>query len=127
MALMKPVTECLSQLKWLWFTRKRPLAEFAVFDNASRGGLDSLKLLIMCRGLHLASLGAALIFVALAFGPFTQQVLTYPSKLRVDGPAWAPQAVYYTGKFSFTPFNILYFESMILISVQGQLISRWED
>ena len=37
-ALAGPLAECISQLKWLWFTRRsQPLGDFQSFDSASRG------------------------------------------------------------------------------------------
>lgn len=44
-ALLWPVSECISQLKWLWFASEtsRPLLHMATFDVASRstwGGFD---------------------------------------------------------------------------------------
>lgn len=37
-ALLYPVAECVSQWKWMWFSKEhRPLSHMAVFDEASRG------------------------------------------------------------------------------------------
>ena len=49
---MFPVFQGLGQLKWLWFTSKtpRPLFDFSDFDNASHGGVSSLKLLYPYKG-----------------------------------------------------------------------------
>lgn len=45
-ALSIPLSECVSQLKWLWFTRRnRPLYDFDTFDKASRGPWSSLVLI----------------------------------------------------------------------------------
>lgn len=95
MAMMRPVTECISQLKWLWFRKRRPLNEFEAFDEASRGRLGSLRLAWKLRGMHLASLGAAITVIGLAFGPFTQQVLSYPSKSIAIGVTTTPQVLAY--------------------------------
>ena len=44
--LMYPVMSCIGQLKWIWFSKKdAPLADFAKFDDATRGPWDSLMLL----------------------------------------------------------------------------------
>lgn len=97
MAMMKPVVECLSQLKWLWFIRKsRRLNNFQSFDDASRGPTGSLALLGKLGGLHLASLGAAITVIAIAFGPVSQQVVTYPLHLNAVGNASLPRAVFFT-------------------------------
>lgn len=39
-----PIASGLGQLKWLWFKRRRPLSDFEVFDEASRGPLGSVKM-----------------------------------------------------------------------------------
>ena len=52
MAFMIPVVECLGQLKWTWFLgeRSRPLVDFQLFDEASRGAYGSLVLLVRYKG-----------------------------------------------------------------------------
>lgn len=102
MAMMKPVVEAISQLKWLWFIRKEKLVDFQVFDDASRGPTGSLLLLGKLRFLHLASLGAAVTVLSIAFTTFAQQVVTYPLRPHPDGNAIATTSLVlnYTGKFS---------------------------
>lgn len=87
----------MSQLKWLWFVRKQKLTEFGAFDNASRGPTGSLLLLGKLRGLHLISLGAIITIISITFGPFTQQVVSYPSRLQIVGNATTSSVVNYTG------------------------------
>lgn len=70
MAMMKPVVECISQLKWLWFLRRKQISGFQAFDDASRGPTGSLALLGKLGGLHLVSLRAAITVISVAFGPF---------------------------------------------------------
>lgn len=49
--LMLPISEAISQLKWIWFIQEeRPLVEFQTFDEASRGAVGSIKLLATLRG-----------------------------------------------------------------------------
>jgi hypothetical protein len=51
-ALMLPVIECISQLKWSWFRDvSQPLSEFLKFDNASRGWWGGLLLIWRLRGM----------------------------------------------------------------------------
>jgi hypothetical protein len=45
-ALIMPVSEGISQLKFLWFRRTRTLADLEDFDNASRGPWGSLLFMI---------------------------------------------------------------------------------
>jgi hypothetical protein len=45
-ALIMPVAEGISQLKFLWFRRNRPLADLEDFDNASRGPWGSFCFMI---------------------------------------------------------------------------------
>lgn len=78
-ALLLGVREGLSQLKWIYFQKKRHrLFDLQIFDDASRGPIGSLRLLWMLKlQITPASVGAIVIIVSLAMGPFTQQVLSY--------------------------------------------------
>lgn len=93
-SLLVPVTSCISQLKWIHLTAApRPLREVQVFDDASRGPWGSLELIWK---LHfktkLATWGSVITILTLAMGPFTQQLLSYPSRSVISGTA-----TYYTG------------------------------
>lgn len=90
--LLVPVTSCISQLKWTHLiAAPRPLREVQVFDDASRGPWGSLELIWK---LHirtkLATWGSVITILTLAMGPFTQQLLSYPSRSVISG-----NAVYY--------------------------------
>jgi hypothetical protein len=50
-SLMIPVVECISQLKWAWYTKQHPLSDFHDFDEASRGVWGSIKLMWKLRGM----------------------------------------------------------------------------
>lgn len=56
-AFVIPVVEALSQSKWNWFKRHgpRPIKDFQVFDEASRGPWGSLKLLFTLKGRYVVS------------------------------------------------------------------------
>ncbi|KAH7409986.1 hypothetical protein DE146DRAFT_332961 [Phaeosphaeria sp. MPI-PUGE-AT-0046c] len=84
-ALILPVSEAIGQLKWVWMQEERKLFDFLAFDNASRGPLGSLLLLstTKCRGL--VSVAAAITICALAFEPFFQQSVSYPSRDVISG------------------------------------------
>ncbi|KAK1830659.1 hypothetical protein QBC39DRAFT_353569 [Podospora conica] len=51
-AFMVPIIEGLGQLKWMWFLSRqhRPLMDFQVFEEATRGGLGGAKLLFSFKG-----------------------------------------------------------------------------
>ena len=51
-AFMVPIIEGLGQLKWMWFLSRehRPLIDFRVFEEATRGGFGGLKLLFSFKG-----------------------------------------------------------------------------
>jgi len=51
-AYMTPIIEGLGQLKWTWFlsSRPKPLSDFQIIDDASRGAWGSLKLLVRLKG-----------------------------------------------------------------------------
>ncbi len=75
-AMLLPIAEGLSELKWIWFAASRPLTDMDRFDSASRGPWGSFLLFFMRPNL-LAYLGALITVVALAIDPFTQQILQY--------------------------------------------------
>ncbi|KAH0424302.1 hypothetical protein CcaCcLH18_11653 [Colletotrichum camelliae] len=77
--LMMPIAEGLSQLKWLWYEKSRPMKHIAQWDMASRGPWGSLLLIFMLRGRNLAVFGAILTVVAMAVDPFVQQIVQYYS------------------------------------------------
>jgi hypothetical protein len=82
-ALIFVVAGSIGQLKWLWFREKnRSLSDIQTFDDASRGPMGSLTILIQHCGWSLASLGAYITILALAFDPFVQQILSYPVRQR---------------------------------------------
>ena len=72
-AVLFVVAEGLSQLKWTWFRRERPLQDMTRFDVASRGPWGGLRLLLSLRGRDLvASVGAAVTIASIAIDPFAQ-------------------------------------------------------
>ncbi|GME23704.1 hypothetical protein GTA08_BOTSDO13727 [Neofusicoccum parvum] len=79
-AMVVPIAEGISQLKWLWFKKAGVLKDIQTFDEASRGMWGSLKLLLGTKGVHLAKLGAFLTVFSLAVDPFIQQIVTYPTR-----------------------------------------------
>ena len=78
-ALLVPVTECISQLKWIHFEKRHPLSQMQVYDDASRGPWGSVVFLRKVK-FTLGTLGAVVTIFALAFEPFSQQVLEYSSQ-----------------------------------------------
>lgn len=76
-ALLFPVGEGVSEIKWWWFANPKPVSDFDRFDSASRGPWGALKLLIKHPMNLFSSLGAAIIILSLAVDPFTQQVLRF--------------------------------------------------
>jgi hypothetical protein len=92
-ALLVPVASCISQLKWIHLvTAPRSLRDVQVFDDASRGPWGSLELIWRLHiGAKLATWGSVITILTLAMGPFTQQLLSYPSRSIISG-----NATYYT-------------------------------
>ncbi|KAI0815971.1 hypothetical protein GGR55DRAFT_631245 [Xylaria sp. FL0064] len=81
--MMVPVASCLSQLKWKHFTsRPRPLDQFQVMDDASRGPWGSFMLLISSFKMRtLLPVSLALVtVVGLGFEPSAQQILDFPER-----------------------------------------------
>ncbi|KAF9891643.1 hypothetical protein FE257_003654 [Aspergillus nanangensis] len=80
--MILPVSECISQLKWLQLTKtKHGLSNLQIFDNASRGPAGSFFFFFSAKSRHfLAYAGCFITVVAIAFDPCAQQVLRYVSK-----------------------------------------------
>ncbi|KAJ5937098.1 hypothetical protein N7466_003548 [Penicillium verhagenii] len=93
--LLLVIGEAVCQLKWLHFCgpRQQRLSSMQDFDNASRGPLGSLNILIAHRAQSLVCLGAAVLVLLLAFEPFVQQVISYPvlPVVLADGEATTKQ------------------------------------
>lgn len=81
-SLLLAVAGAISQLKWNWFTtQRRKLEDIQEFDDASRGPGGSLTLLFTINIRSLASIGALVTILTLAYDPFVQQVLIYPVRV----------------------------------------------
>lgn len=77
--MLVPVCASLSQLKWLWYSRKHnPLQDFQIFDVASRGPWGAARLLVRLRFWHLASIGGVVTLLALTSDAIVQQSVSYP-------------------------------------------------
>ncbi|KAJ5501861.1 hypothetical protein N7463_004735 [Penicillium fimorum] len=74
-ALMHGVSTFIGQSKWLHFkSGPRRLADFETFDGASRGIWGSILLLTTVKW-NIATIGAFITILRLAFSPFAQQVI----------------------------------------------------
>ncbi|EMD96231.1 hypothetical protein COCC4DRAFT_46673 [Bipolaris maydis ATCC 48331] len=100
-ALIVPVASCISQLKWIHLVSSpRPLHEYQILDEASRGPWGSLTLIFT---LHfktkLATWGALITIVSLTMGPLSQQLLSYPSREHPErsGATFYRNQIYDTG------------------------------
>jgi hypothetical protein len=90
---LSTVQECLSQLKWLWYSgASRPLGDVEAYDRASRGLIGSVQLLWKLRFTPTASFGALLTLSHLAIAPLAQQSLLSRSVpvVALDGKATIP-------------------------------------
>ena len=99
MAFMVSVVQGLGQLRWLWFLgpKHKPLHDFHVFDEASRGAYGSFRLLLQFKGYisrspktqslkliknsWLGCLAAVISISGFLTSTFTQQVIHYPVRL----------------------------------------------
>lgn len=88
-AILLIFAEGLSQLKWNSFEKRaNTLDRLQIFDDASRGPWGALVFILKIKKgeiRSLAAIGAALTILALAFEPFTQQILEFPSR-RISKP-----------------------------------------
>lgn len=80
-ALIFVVSAAIGQLKWCWFLRSgRRLQDLQTMDEASRGPLGAFWILVSWTGGSLATLGAFITICTIAFGPFFQQLVDYPTR-----------------------------------------------
>ncbi|KAI4742396.1 hypothetical protein E4T50_07186 [Aureobasidium sp. EXF-12298] len=86
------VSAALAQGKWTWFGKRNgPLSTFEAIDAASRGTLESFKLLWSMRGQHLVSAGALVIALGFMVDPFLQAIISDYGRL-VDLDVSAPNS-----------------------------------
>lgn len=80
-ALLMPISECISQLKWMHFEKSRALSHVQAFDDASRGPWGSMLFVFRAKRSPLLATAAALLTVAtLAFEPTLQQIIEYSTR-----------------------------------------------
>jgi len=77
-AFMVPVSIAISQAKWTWFLEERPLHDFSILDQSSRGVWGSLILLWRVRFRHFIALGALLTIAGILTSPVSQLAIRYP-------------------------------------------------
>ncbi|KAG8159745.1 hypothetical protein KVR01_010382 [Diaporthe batatas] len=100
-AMMLPVGESISQLKWLHAVRKTARPEhMQTFDDASRGPLGSAAFFWAGRKYgslgFLTYVGCALTIAAVALDPFAQQIISFPSRqTEVAGNAYVKRSQVY--------------------------------
>jgi len=78
---MLPIVEGRGQLKWMWFATgpPKPLVDFQLYDEASRGTRGCLKLLATRKGL-IACLAALITLGGLLTLTITQQVIEFQER-----------------------------------------------
>lgn len=94
---MLSVAACISQLKWLYFgTAPHRIQDIQIFDDASRGPLGALNLIMRLRlspsdafshrsgGAGWAFWASVLTILALVSDPFVQQLLSFPLRTVPD-------------------------------------------
>jgi hypothetical protein len=87
-AILLVITACISQLKWIYFGRRgHRLMDLQIFDNASRGPLGAISLIVRIRwGATIASIGALLTILSLGQDALYQQIYsTYTNDTAQQG------------------------------------------
>jgi hypothetical protein len=95
-ALFFVVSSSIGQLKWCCLVQRGTrLQDIQLMDEASRGPLGAIKVLAKWTGGPLSTLGAAITVCMIAFSPFLQQLVAYPTELAEQPSleATAPNAV----------------------------------
>ncbi|ORY02557.1 hypothetical protein BCR34DRAFT_449859, partial [Clohesyomyces aquaticus] len=73
--LMVVIVEIISNTKWSWFRRRRPVRQLAIIDEASRSALGAFKLIAHVPTNFLAVLAALVTILSFGMGPLTQQAV----------------------------------------------------
>ncbi|KAI8959210.1 hypothetical protein F5Y11DRAFT_333769 [Daldinia sp. FL1419] len=102
-AMLVGVAEVISQTKWTWFSRPRPLRHLQSFDQASRSITGSMSLLFVAPKSAFGVLGALITVLSLGVGPFTQQTVKSVACLRTHSEVNAslPVAQYLPGNQTY--------------------------
>ena len=112
--LLLAVNACISQWKWLHFKgKKRPVADLDLFDDASRGSLGSLLFLAHFRW-NMGAVGSLITIIALAFEPFTQQVIVLKTR---NQPQFNSSAT-----FAFSPDYLTDTQESAFYTVEGGIM-----
>ncbi|KAM3552718.1 hypothetical protein ARSEF4850_007249 [Beauveria asiatica] len=124
-SLALPLTEGISQLKWLLFAQQpRALSELDIYDKASRGAWGSAMMILGQFKSETRAFGAALALIILAADPFAQATISLYSCPRGGLEiASIPRANNFTAKrekYSYVVYNTFDI-SMQLASYRGVL------
>jgi hypothetical protein len=113
------VSASMGQLKWCWLRKSsRQIQDIQAMDDASRGPLGAFGVLMFWTGGSLAALGSIITLLMIAFGPFLQLLVAYPSRDAIQ-----------PGAFALAPRNIAYTHHLPP-KVEGAWYvdpSPWED
>jgi len=125
---MSTVQECISQLKWLWYSgASRPLGDIETYDRASRGLVGSVQLLWKLRLYPTASFGALLTIIHLAIAPLAQQSLLSVSEPVVvagfDATATIPATKDWTETTQQTLVNMDYRYASLSAGMKGAIFN----
>ncbi|KAK4232428.1 hypothetical protein QBC38DRAFT_450051 [Podospora fimiseda] len=92
-SFMFTLIQALLQQRWNWYKTPRPLGDFQVFDEVTRGPLGSFSMVITTRGRPITLLASLVIFTSLITSTLTQSTVTYPDRL-VQPPNVNANSVY---------------------------------
>ncbi|KAK0649695.1 hypothetical protein B0T16DRAFT_508580, partial [Cercophora newfieldiana] len=119
--LLAAMAEFISQTKWLWFRKNRRLMDLQNFDEASRNALGAVKFLGGGVRTFTATLGAAVVIVSVAAGPFSQQAIKTVTCLQPSPAGSASIPVVNVASGGFFRYGAGLFR--LYLDVQGALIS----
>jgi len=143
-AVFVPVAASNSQLKWIWYSKSRPMADIGDFDKASRGPIDGLLLsrniqngkssTLLADACHAKSscrtlvyLGALNTSLVLLLGSFAQQSVSLPLRPRnsTSSIGSIPIARQYQAYLALDrlPMRKFVQSSMMFFVVQGHVLT----
>jgi hypothetical protein len=114
-SLVFVVSATMGQLKWYWLRKSgRHIHDIQAMDDASRGPLGALSVLVFWTGGSLAALGSIITLLMISFGPFLQQLVEYPSRNMTQ-----------PGAFALAPRNLAYTHHLPPSGPRGERTSNY--
>ncbi|KAL9637156.1 MAG: hypothetical protein Q9164_002380 [Protoblastenia rupestris] len=118
-ALLFSVSECISELKWIWFAAPQPVSDFDRFDSASRGPWGAFLLLLKRPKSIATALGSLITILSLTTDPLAQQALRFTNcLLPVEGSS---ATIARTNNYTVGAFGLAVGQPLVSVAMSAAL------